>query len=369
MKIIHIDMDAFYASVEQRDNPVLLGKPVVVGGDPDGRGVVAAASYEARRYGVRSAMPCAVARRLCPSAVFVPPNMKRYRAVSAQIFEMFRAVTARVEPVSLDEAYLDVTDNYMNEVLASEIARYLKAQIVAETGLTASAGVGPNKLVAKIASDFRKPDGLTVVAPARVAAFLEPLPVSRLWGVGPQTARRLAELGLKTIRDLKACPVHRLHKSLGSFGVTLHALAQGRDRREVVSHREPRSRSSETTFARDVSELNTLETVVEQQAHEVARCLMRLEQPGRTVTLKLRYTDFTTITRSRTLKNATLDASEIAATGRLLLHQTREQDPRPVRLIGLGVANLIARDDAIQLQLPWINSDHLPREPSPLELL
>ena len=350
-KIIHVDMDAFYASVEQRDRPELRGRPIVVGGSPDGRGVVAAASYEARRFGVRSAIPCAQARRLCPQLVFVPPDIAKYREVSRSVFAIFREVTPLVEGLSLDEAYLDVTTNRLELDLASEVARHVKARIKAETGLTASAGVGPSKLVAKIASDIRKPDGLLIVPPRHVQAFLDPLSVRKLWGVGPRTGEKLDEMGLKTIADLRALPATTLEQRLGSFGHELWQLARGQDNRPVTPHREAKSRSAETTFETDVTDLTVLAGVIERLADRVARSLVRLDRPGRTVVLKVRYSDFTTITRSRTLELPTDRAASIAATGLALLETATEAGERPVRLVGIGVGGLIGGDGPAQLEL------------------
>src|SRR5512134_3262019 len=244
-------MDAFYASVEQRDDPALRGRPVVVGGDPDKRGVVAAASYEARAFGVRSAIPMSRAVRLCPSLVIVRPDFHKYRHVSEQVFALYRAVTPLVEPLSLDEAYLDVTENAWGETLGVEVARRLKAEIRAATSLTASAGVAPNKFLAKIASGWQKPDGLTVIAPERVEHFLQGLPVDALWGVGPVTARKLRERGIEKLIDVRAADTATLQEAVGSLADWLQKLSQGIDDRPVVAERETKSSGSENTFARD----------------------------------------------------------------------------------------------------------------------
>jgi DNA polymerase-4 len=246
-------MDAFYASVEQRDRPELRGRPLVVGGQPDKRGVVAAASYEARAFGVRSAISMAQAVRLCPSLVIVPPNFQKYRAVSQQVFALFRTVTPLVEPLSLDEAYLDVTENAWGETLGMTVARRLKAEIKSATGLTASAGVAPNKFLAKIASGWQKPDGLTVIAPERVEPFLRTLPVDALWGVGPVTARKLRERGIEKLTDVRAADPERLREAVGSLAEWLQRLSQGIDDRPVVSERETKSSGSENTFERDLT--------------------------------------------------------------------------------------------------------------------
>src|SRR6185369_10963858 len=240
-RILHIDMDAFYASVEQRDNPELLGKPVAVGGDPNRRGVVAAASYEARTFGVRSAIPMSRAVRLCPQLIVVPAHFQKYRAASNQVFEIFRSVTPLVEPLSLDEAYLDVTENAWGEALGKSVAVRLKAEIRAATGLTASAGVAPNKFLAKIASAWKKPDGLTVIAPARVEHFLQKLPVDALWGVGPVTAARLRERGIERLVDVRTVDEQILREAVGSWSEWLRQLANGVDDRTVEPNRETKS--------------------------------------------------------------------------------------------------------------------------------
>src|SRR5437667_6873880 len=250
-RILHVDMDAFYASVEQRDNPALCGKPVAVGGQPDQRGVVAAASYEARAFGVHSAMSMAKAVRLCPALVIVPPDFARYKAASQTVFAIFREVTPLVEPLSLDEAYLDVTDNMWGEPLATTVARRLKARIQADTGLTASAGVAPNKFLAKIASGWRKPDGLTVIAPQRVESFLQQLPVDALWGVGPKTAARLRAAGIERLVDVRAADAGVLAETVGSYAEALRRMAHGEDDRAVDPNRERKSIGCEETFAHD----------------------------------------------------------------------------------------------------------------------
>src|SRR5690242_10298564 len=247
-RILHVDMDAFYASVEQRDNPSLRGRPVAVGGDPDKRGVVAAASYEARAYGVRSAIPMARAVRLCPDLVIVRPDFQRYRAASQAVFALFRSVTPLVEPLSLDEAYLDVTENAWGEPLGKAVAQRLKSEIRAETGLTASAGVAPNKFLAKIASGWRKPDGLTVIAPERVEPFLQKLPVDALWGVGPVTAQRLRERGIERLVDVRTADPSLLREAVGSQAEWLRRLADGIDERRVEPNRVTKSSGSEYTY-------------------------------------------------------------------------------------------------------------------------
>lgn len=345
-------MDAFFASVEQRDHPQLRGRPVIVGGDPRGRGVVAAASYEARRFGVRSAMPCAMALRRCPEATFLRPRIARYADVSRAIRAIFHEATDLVEPLSLDEAYLDVTDNHLGEPLAREVARHLKARIRAELGLTASAGVGPNKLVAKIASDLRKPDGLVVIPPDRVDAFIAALPVDKLWGVGPATTKRLHALGARTAADLRQVPLADMRRALGKHGEVLHALAHGRDARRVTPTREPKSKGSEHTFAEDVTRLEALADSLRDQAARVARSLARIGRRARTVTLKLRYHDFETITRRRTLPRPTAEPDRLAETAIALLRTQTEAGRRPARLVGLSASGLVDEAGPRQLTLP-----------------
>jgi DNA polymerase-4 len=311
VKIIHVDMDAFFASVEQQDQPTLKGRPVVVGGDPQGRGVVAAASYEARRFGIRSAMACARAARLCPEAVFVRPRIDRYKEVSAQLRGIFHDVTPLVEPLSLDEAYLDVTTNHLDEPLAGRVAIHIKRRIRDEIGLTASAGVGPNKLVAKVASDLEKPDGLVIIPPAQVSDFIAALSVDRLWSVGPATAGKLRAMGLHTARDIRRIEARELERTLGRHGLFIHRLAHGDDPRRVEPDRTARSRSAETTFPGDVREIDHLLDTVDRLAKRVAEALTRLGRPGRTISVKVRYADFSTITRSTTLESYTDDAQVI----------------------------------------------------------
>jgi DNA polymerase IV len=350
-KIIHVDMDAFFASVEVRERPSLRGRPVVVGGDPRGRGVVAAASYEARTFGVHSAMPCAEAQRRCPGVVFVRPNLPLYREVSRQVFEIFRDVTPLVEGLSLDEAYLDVTQNTLDEPLAGKVAIAIKRRIQEEVRLTASAGVAPNKLVAKIASGMNKPDGLTIIPPEAVDAFVADLAVERLWGVGPATARRLRGAGLRTARDIRDRTPDQLGALLGQHGLWLHRLAHGDDPRPVRTDRTPKSRGAETTFTGDIVDTERLARVIGELAGSVSRSLTRIERPGRTVTLKVRYADFTTITRSVTLRQATADPAIIATQATQLLEEGTDAGERPVRLVGVSVANLVEPGEPVQLAL------------------
>jgi DNA polymerase IV len=346
-RILHIDMDAFYASVEQRDNPSLRGKPVAVGGSPNQRGVVAAASYEARVFGVRSALPMARAVRLCPSLVIVRPDFGRYRAVSQQVFELFRAVTPLVEPLSLDEAYLDVTENALGETFGKNVARRLKDEIRATTGLTASAGVAPNKFLAKIASAWKKPDGLTVIAPERVETFLQKLPVDALWGVGPVTAQRLRERGIERLVDVRSADASVLRDAVGNQIEWLRQLANGVDDRPVVANRAAKSCGSENTFSQDLTDPDEIRSAIDQMARDAAAWLERKTIVCRTVTIKVRYSDFTTITRSHSQTPPTSDADEIAARACALLDRT-EAGRRPVRLLGVSVHNLIEPGGAPQ---------------------
>jgi DNA polymerase IV len=337
-RIVHVDMDAFYASVEQRDHPALAGKPLAVGGRPGGRGVVAAASYEARAFGVRSAMSMAKAVRLCPALIVVPPDIARYRAVSAVVFALFREVTPLVEPLSLDEAYLDVTDNTWGEPLATRVARRLKDRIRAETALTASAGVAPNKFLAKIASAWKKPDGLTVISPDRIEPFLQQLTVDALWGVGPVTARRLRERGIERLVDVRAAAPAMLRETVGSLADWLRQLADGIDERPVTPNRQTKSSGSENTYAADVVDLSLIREDAAGMAAGAARWLARRQLLARTVTIKVRYGDFTTVTRSHTA-HATRDEASIVGRAVGLLDKT-EAGRRPIRLLGVSVHNL-----------------------------
>ncbi|HEX5107364.1 MAG TPA: DNA polymerase IV [Vicinamibacterales bacterium] len=337
-RILHIDMDAFYASVEQRDDPSLRGRPVAVGGAPDKRGVVAAASYEARAFGVRSAIPMVRAVRLCPSLVIVRPDFSKYRAISQQVFAIFRSVTPLVEPLSLDEAYLDVTENAWGEPLGMTVARRLKQEIHTATGLTASAGVAPNKFLAKIASGWQKPDGLTVIAPERVEQFLRGLPADALWGVGPVTARKLRALGIHTLMDVRNADTNALRDAVGSLGDWLQQLARGDDHRPVVAEHEPKSSGSEVTFATDLTDLEEIRSSVAQMASDAASWLERRRLYARTICIKVRYDDFTTITRSHTAAPER-DEAPLVERAVALLART-EAGARPVRLLGVSVQNL-----------------------------
>jgi DNA polymerase-4 len=340
-RIIHVDMDAFYASVEQRDDPGLRGRPVAVGGSPTSRGVVAAASYEARRFGVRSAMPMARAVRLCPGLVIVRPDFSRYKTASEKVMEILRSATPLVEPLSLDEAYLDVTENLWGEPLAMTVARRIKGEIRETLNLTASAGVAPNKFLAKIASGWDKPDGLTVIAPERVESFLQKLPVEALWGVGPVTAKKLRAIGVTRLVDIRTVENSLLEHAVGSLADWLVKLAHGIDERPVEPERERKSISSETTFARDLTDPAEIERELDALAAEVAGALERKGLVARTVTLKVRYADFTTVTRSHTAQGATRSAKSLSVRARALLERT-DAARRPVRLLGVGAHGLSA---------------------------
>ena len=337
-------MDAFYTSIEQRDTPALRGKPVAVGGRPDGRGVVAAASYEARTFGVHSAMSMAKAVRLCPSLVILRPDITRYRQISGQVFDMYRSVTPLVEPLSLDEAYLDVTENAWGEPLATTVAKRLKHWIREKIGLTVSAGVAPNKFLAKIASDWDKPDGLTIIPTQRVEAFLQKLPVEALWGVGPVTARRLRAAGVARLVDVRTVDPRVLRDSVGSQTGWLRRLADGIDDRPVTPHRTVKSSGAENTYPEDLTDLDTIGDELDRMARRGADWLERKALVARTVTIKVRYSDFTTVTRSHSARPATRDADQIAARAMRLLGRT-EAGSRPIRLLGVSLHNLMPADE------------------------
>lgn len=341
-KIIHLDMDAFFAAVEQRDRAALRGKPVAVGGRPEQRGVVAAASYEARKFGVRSAMPMARALRLCPELIVVKPRFDVYRAVSLQIREIMARYSDLIEPLSLDEAFLDVTANKAGLATATETARALRAAIYNETRLTASAGIAPNKFLAKVASDLNKPNGQATIPPEQVGEFMRTLPVSKIYGIGPVTAERLAALGVHTAGDLQGIERKELVRLFGKASEHYWRIARGIDERPVEPNRRRKSVSAETTFAADISDLSLLRGHLSHLAERVSERLAKADARGRTITLKLRYDDFSELTRSRTLDSWVDDAETLIRVGCELL-RTTEAGTRPVRLLGLGVHNL---DDA-----------------------
>jgi len=336
-KIIHVDMDAFYASVEQRDDPQFRGKPVVVAWRGK-RSVVCAASYEARAFGVRSAMPTVQAERLCPIAVFVPPDFPRYRAVSRSVREIFLRHTDMVEPLSLDEAYLDVTENKSNLPSATEVARTIREQIRSELNLTASAGVAPNKFLAKIASDWRKPNGLFVIKPPEVIDFLTPLPVQRLPGVGNVTARRLKELDVRTVGDIRGLDISALEQKFGRYGVRLFELARGIDSSPVEPNRPTQSISAEDTFEKDVLLTETQE-MIRRLAEKVWLASRKESRVPRTVVLKLKTAEFNILTRSHTPASPPSSWEELARIAVSLLERVNPQPQQKFRLVGVGLAN------------------------------
>jgi DNA polymerase-4 len=348
--ILHADMDAFYASVEQRDDPALQGRPVIVGGLAR-RGVVCAASYEARVFGVHSAMPTATARRLCPEGVYVPPRMSAYTAVSREVRGIFDRFTDLVEPLSLDEAFLDVTGSLRLFGDGVQIAQRLRAEVLKATALTVSVGVATSKYVAKVASDLDKPDGLTVAPPGGEAAFLAPLPIARLWGAGKVLQRRLAALGMTSIGDIQAQSLERLVVELGeTSGAHFYDLCRGLDSRPVVSSGDPKSVSRETTFSEDVVDQEVLHSVLLGHAEDVGRRLRRRGLAGRTLRLKIRYPPFETHTRQTRLSNPTCDDACIFRHAVELLAAARSSG-RPVRLLGVGLSDFCSADVPVQGEL------------------
>jgi DNA polymerase-4 len=354
--IVHVDMDAFYASIEQRDRPETRGRPVIVGADPRGRGVVSAASYEARRFGVHSAMPIGRAFRLCPKGVFLPVDMDKYAGVSREIMAVLAGFTPLIEPLSIDEAFLDVTASRALHGDGAVIAREIKAQIRACVSLQASVGVASNKFVAKVASDLRKPDGLVVVEPGGEAEFLAPLPVSRLWGVGRVTGAELEAMGIRTIGQLALTPPANLGARFGKHGPDLLALARGLDDRAVEPDAQPKSMGAEETFERDTRDVELLRATLRGQSERVARELRTEGYAGRTVTLKLRFADFSTITRAHT-DDPTQDGLAIFRRADGLFGRVRLS--QAVRLIGLSVSGLGLAGEG---QLSLLEPDALRRE-------
>jgi DNA polymerase IV len=336
-KIVHIDMDAFYASVEQRDNPNLRGKPVVVAWRGN-RSVVCAASYEARTFGVRSAMPAIRAERLCPQAIFIPPNFTRYRAVSRATREIFQRHTDLIEPLSLDEAYLDVTENKTNLPTATRVARAIRQQIRDELNLTASAGVAPNKFLAKIASDWRKPDGLFVIQPQEAEAFLLPLPVGRIPGVGKVTEKNLEDLNIKTVGDLRAKDLKILEEKFGRYGLRLYQLARGVDNSPVIPDRPTKSISAENTFPQDVP-LTELEPVILRLAEKVWTASRKETRIPRTVVLKIKTSEFNILTRSHTPLLPPSSCDELTTIALSLRERVNASPRQRFRLVGVGLSN------------------------------
>ena len=336
--IIHLDMDAFYASVEELDNPELKGKPVIVGGSSM-RGVVSAASYEARKYKIHSAMPIAQAKRLCPHGVFLPVRMKRYKEISNKVFSIFQKYTPLVEPLSLDEAFLDVTSSRKLFGTAEDIARQIRKQVFEEIGLTISAGVASSKLVAKIASDFNKPDGLTIVPAGSEAEFLAPLPIKRLWGVGKKTQETLVLLGVHTIGDIAGLSLKLLEQKFGKHGKHLHLSALGLDERDVETEHETKSVGHEFTFDADLTEIEAIRRELLELSGMVAKRLRHYQLKGKTITLKVKYHDFRQVTRSSTINEHTADSKRIYQKVLQLLKKT-DAGKQPARLLGISVSGL-----------------------------
>jgi len=336
-KIIHVDMDAFYASVEQLDNPELKGKPIAVGGNEE-RGVVSAASYEARTYGVKSAISGKLAAKRCPNLIFVKPRFDRYKEVSLQIRKVFLKYTDLVEPLSLDEAYLDVTENKLNISSASKIARLVREEIFQTTGLTASAGISINKFIAKIASDFNKPNGQTTIAPHQIESFLEALDIRKFYGIGKKTCQKMYQLGIFTGADLKAKDITFLTEHFGNSGEHFYNLARGIHTSEVKPNRAPKSLGAERTFEKNITSVIYLEKKLQAICEEVSRRLSSKGLKGKTITLKLKYSDFTLQTRSYTLQYYINDAKLIFNEAYNLLNQ--EELKNSVRLVGVQVSNL-----------------------------
>jgi DNA polymerase-4 len=338
-KIIHIDMDAFYASVEQRDQPELKGKPVIVGGDPNSRGVVAACSYEARKFGVHSAMASSTAYRLCPDAVFIRPRFDVYRAVSSEIRKIFCEYTDLVEPLSLDEAFLDVTENYMGMPSATLIAKEIKKKIYKRTGkLTASAGVSFNKFIAKVASDINKPDGITVITPDMADEFIDKLPIRKFFGVGKVTEEKMLSLGIKTGAELKKYKKEQLIQIFGKSGSYFYDIAHGLDERPVEPNRIRKSIGKETTLLEDIDDTDRMLEILNNIADRLENSLSKREAKGRTITLKIKYFDFQSVTRSITIDEPADSASVIMKYVRPLLSKT-EAGEKKVRLLGISISN------------------------------
>jgi DNA polymerase-4 len=334
-------MDAFYASIEQRDHPEYRGKPIVVGGDPFGRGVVSTASYEARKFGIHSAMPAAQARRLCPKAIFLRPNFEQYQRDSEKIMNILAQYTDLMEPVSLDEAYLDVTKNRLSIEDPILLATMIKQNIFAVTQLTASAGVAPNMFLAKISSDMKKPDGLTVIRPEEVQAFLKDLPVRKIPGIGPVTEKILVERKIFTCGELAEQNSELLHDILGKSGLVFKQMARGIDEREVEPNLESKQYSTEETFTQDTKDTRRCEEKLKNYAQDVFSHLKEEGRMGKTVVLKVKYFDFEQITRSKTLDHLPSGWEEIYNVARELLEQKTLAGTKPIRLLGLGLSNLI----------------------------
>jgi len=350
--IFHVDLDAFFVSVEQALNPALKGKPVIVGGDPERRGVVASASYEARHFGIHAGMPLVKARRLCPQAVFIRADFPRYREASSRFVEILADFSPDIEPLGLDEAYLDVTGCMESYGTPQKLARAMKERINRELNITASVGIGTCKVVAKIASALCKPDGLLEIAPGKEQAFLDPLPIARLPGVGEKTEQILKEMGITTIGGLGSLSVDTIRKQLGATGAMLHSYARGMDDREVEAPGEAKSLSQEHTFARDTLDRNFLEANLHSLCREVCQDLRSQNKKAKCVAIKLRYSDFRTITRQTTLQEASDVTQVVSATGRQLLSKALAKHDKPIRLIGIRVSSLVGEEK----QLPMFDS-------------
>lgn len=346
-KIIHVDMDAFFAAVEQRDNPQLKGKPLIIGGRPQSRGVVSTASYEARKFGVHSAMPVAEAYRLCPHGIFLPPNHKKYSEVSDKIMAIFCDFTPQVEALSLDEAFLDVTGCELLWGDYRQIGQKIKERIKAELDLTASVGIGPNKFLAKLASDLEKPDGFTVITKENMIKMVWPLSVKKLWGIGAKSSEKLMQLNIKTIGQLAQTDPGLLVKSLGNWGLEVYNLANGIDNRPVVPEREAQSIGHETTFSQDIADEEFLTRVLLDLAQDIGWRLRRARLKGRTITLKMRYPDFKTITRSHTLSQE-INQDDLIYNEGVKLFQANFNSRKSLRLIGITVSGLVKEDQANQ---------------------
>lgn len=352
-KIIHIDMDAFFASIEQKDNGSLKGKPLIVGGSPQSRGVVAACSYEARRFGIHSAMPCAKAARLCPGAIFVRPRMSRYKEISLKIMEIFHQYTPLVEPLSLDEAYLDVTVNNQNNPSATLLAEQIRRHIFRELQLTASAGVSFNKFLAKVASDINKPNGITTIPPDKAIEFLAALPIRKFHGVGKATERKMHQLGITTGYELRQWKEDQLIRHFGKFGSFFHDIVRGIDNRPIEPQRIRKSIGCETTLATDTDDIGTINAILADLTQELAHSLEKRRIGGYSLTLKVRYLDFITITRSITVKTPLFTSADILPVLPTLLHATAAGS-RKIRLLGLSISKLVDEKSLPrQLKLPF----------------
>ncbi len=352
-------MDAFFASIEQKDTPTFRGKPLIVGGRPESRGVVAACSYEARRFGVHSAMPCSQAIRLCPHAIFTKPRMDRYREISTQLMAIFRRFTPLVEPLSLDEAFLDVTTNNQNHPSATILAQKIRAQIFEELQLTASAGVSFNKFLAKVASDFNKPNGLTTIPPDKAVDFLSLLPIRRFFGVGKVTEKKMLHLGIKTGHDLRRMDKNTLISHFGKTGLFLYDIVRGIDERPVEPFRERKSIGSETTLSCDTNDKSEIHTILSHLAEQIEYSLKKKQTGGYTLTLKVRYQDFTTITRSQTVQIPIYSSGGILSLIPGLLATTKVGAAK-VRLLGLSISKLTGNKRIPrQLVLPFMQQGSL----------